>query len=47
MSRRWDGVATTRIDAHLAELRSAVADADLEAVTEAATGLRDVLAEPG
>ena len=47
MSRRWDGVATTRIDAHIAELRSAVADADLEAVTEAATGLRDVLAEPG
>ena len=38
MSRRWDGVAMTRIDAHLAELRSAVADADLEAVTRRPPG---------
>jgi hypothetical protein len=45
--RDLDSVVATRIDADLAELRSAVADDDLEAATATATGLREVLAETG
>jgi hypothetical protein len=47
IARDLDSVAVTEIDTHLADLRSAVADEDLEAATEAATGLREVLAESG
>ena len=47
IARNLDSVAVTEIDTHLADLRSAVADEDLEAATEAATGLREVLAESG
>lgn len=45
--RDRDSVVATRIDADLAELRSAAADDDLESATETATGLREVLAESG
>jgi hypothetical protein len=45
--RDLDSVVATRIDADLAELRSAVSDDDLEAATETATDLREVLAETG
>ena len=45
--RELDPAAATGVDTHLAELRSAVADEDLEAATEEATGLRQLLAETG
>ena len=47
IARDLDSVVVTGIDTHLAELRSAVADEDLEGAMEAATGLRQVLAETG
>jgi hypothetical protein len=37
----------TSLDAALAELRSAVADEDLEAAAEMASSLREVLADAG